>query len=270
MAEAVGGLLSGSMALISDATHNFSDVLSLIISYIANRLAKQKATAGRTYGLKRSEIVAAFINSATLMALAVFILIEGIRRLLHPEAIAADWVIWLAVASILVNGLSVLFVHRDAQHNINIKSAYLHLFSDLLTSVAVLIGGLAMKFYHWYSIDAIFSIFIAFYLIYSSWGIFKTALCIIMQFTPTHIEMDKIANVVMQIAGVKNIHHVHIWQIDEHQVMLEAHVDLDDDIKVSDFSAILTRIKHDLLRYKINHVTIQPEFESGHKDQVVY
>ena len=146
---------------LSDAAHNFSDVLSLIISYTANRLSGQKATLTRTYGLKRSEILAALINSVTLLGLAIAILLESVKRLYKPIPIDSGWVIWLSLLSILVNGLSVLFIKADSRNSINIRSAYLHLFSDMLTSVAVLIGGLAMKYLQWYRVDALFSILIA-------------------------------------------------------------------------------------------------------------
>lgn len=189
IAELIGGLISGSMALLSDATHNFSDVLSLIISYIANRLTRKKPTPLQTYGFKRSEIMAAFINSTTLIVLAVFILIGGIQRFFKPEIINAQWVIWMALGSIVVNGLSVLFIHKDAKDNMNIRSSLLHLFSDLMTSVAVLLGGLAIKYFQWYWLDALFSVLIALYLLYNSFDILKASFKIIMQFTPQNIDI---------------------------------------------------------------------------------
>ncbi|MDA3890950.1 MAG: cation diffusion facilitator family transporter [Salinivirgaceae bacterium] len=270
LAELIGGIISGSIALISDATHNFSDVISLIVSYIANKLTKRKATDNQTYGFKRSEIIAAFINSATLMVLAFFILYEGIQRFIHPITVAADWVIWLALASIVVNGLSVLFIRNDAHDNMNMKSAYLHLFSDMLTSIAVLIGGLVMKYLQWYWVDSVFSIAIAIYLLYASWGIFKSALRIIMQFTPSEIELPKIVSEVEGITEIENIHHVHIWQINEHDIMFEAHVDLKRDVKISEFEIVLTKIKEVLARYKIGHVTIQPEYSVSDNKQIIY
>ncbi len=270
LAEFVGGIISGSMALLSDATHNFSDVISLVVSYIANKLTKRKATNHQTYGFKRSEIIAAFINSATLIVLALFILYEGIQRLFQPVTVAAGWVIWLALASIVVNGLSVLFIRHDARDNMNIKSAYLHLFSDMLTSIAVLIGGLTMKYFQWYWIDSVFSIAIAIYLLFTSWGIFKTALRIMMQFTPSDIELPKIVSQVEAITEIKNIHHVHIWQINEHDIMFEAHVDLNRDVKISEFETVLSKIKEVLARHKIGHVTIQPEYSVSDNKQIIH
>ena len=270
LAEFIGGIISGSMALLSDATHNFSDVISLVVSYIANKLTKRKATNQQTFGFKRSEIIAAFINSATLIVLAFFILYEGIQRLFQPVTVAAGWVIWLALASIVVNGLSVLFIRKDAHDNMNIKSAYLHLFSDMLTSIAVLMGGLAMKYWQWYWVDSFFSMAIAIYLLYISWGIFKTALRIMMQFTPSDIELPKIVSEVEALPEIKNIHHVHIWQINEHDIMFEAHVDLRRDVKISEFEIVLTKIKELLARHKIGHVTIQPEYSVSDNKQVLH
>ena len=270
LAEGIGGLISGSMAQISDATHNFSDVLSLIISYVANRLTRRKATSAQTYGFKRSEILAAFINSTTLVVLAVFILVEGIQRFFTPETINAQWVIWLAAGSIVVNGLSVLFIRKDAKGNMNIRSSLLHLFSDLMTSVAVLLGGLAMKYFHWYWVDALFSVLIALYLLYSSLGILKSSLKIIMQFTPDNVDVDEMTNAISKIPGIKNIHHVHLWQIDEHELMLEAHVDMERDVVISEFEKILEKIRKVLEGYNIHHVNIQPEYSVTDNKQIIH
>ena len=261
LAELIGGIIAGSMALISDAIHNFSDVLSLIVSYIANRLSKRQATEKQTFGYKRSEIIAAFLNAGTLIALAIFIIYEAIGRLVHPQPIKSDWVIWLALASIAVNALSVLIIKDDAKDNINMKSAYLHLFGDMMTSIAVLIGGLLMKYFQIYWIDPVFSILIGIYLLYMSWEIFVTSLKIMMQFTPAHLNLQQIAKDVENFEGVKNIHHIHTWQINEHDIMFEAHIDLKENIRITDFEKILhltTKYLQDA--YDIRHVTLQPEF----------
>ena len=270
LAQAIGGIISGSMALLSDAAHNFSDVLSLIISYFANKLAKREATEKQTFGFRRSEILAAFINSATLILIAIIILTEAIQRLINPVTISANWVIYLAIASILVNGVSVLFIRNDSKDNMNMKSAYIHLFSDMLTSVVVLLGGLAIKYLHWYWTDGVFSVAIAFYLLYMSWGIFRSSLRIIMQFTPEEIDVQKIVQEIENIGRVKNIHHVHVWQINEHDLMFEAHIDISEDMKVSGFEKILGHIKAVLSHYNIDHSTIQPEFTVDDNKQIIH
>jgi cobalt-zinc-cadmium efflux system protein len=270
LAEAIGGIISGSMVLISDAAHNFSDMISLVISYFANKISKREATVKQTFGFRRSEILAAFINSATLIIISVIIIVEAVQRLMNPVPVSANWVIWLAMASILVNGLSVLFISKDSHQNMNMRSAYLHLFGDMMTSVAVLAGGLAIKYLQWFWTDGVFSLAISSYLLYLSWGIFRSSLRIIMQFTPEEIDVKKIALEIEQIPGIKNIHHVHVWQINEHDLMFEAHIDLSEDIIVSSFENILERIRVVLYQNGINHSTIQPEFSADDSKQIIY
>lgn len=270
LAELIGGIISGSISLISDAVHNFSDVLSLIISYIANKLAKREATERQTFGFKRSEIIAAFLNSATLIVLAFFILYEAVERFLNPVEISGNLVIWLALGSIFVNGLSVLFIKKDADGNMNMKSAYLHLFGDMMTSIAVLAGGILIKYFHIFWIDPLFSILIAIYLLYLSWDIFKSSLKIIMQFTPEEIDVNEINTAVSNMNGVRNLHHIHIWQIDEHDIMFEAHIDFEKDINISDFEKVMEMVKdylHD--KYEIHHVTLQPEFSVDDNKELI-
>lgn len=270
LAEGIGGIISGSMALLSDAAHNLSDVLALIISYFANRISKRDATERQTFGFRRSEILAAFINSATLIIISVIITVEAVKRLLNPVEVSTSWVIWLAVASIFVNGLSALFLRRDSHDNMNIRSAYVHLFADMLTSVAVLLGGLAIRYLGWTWTDSAFSIAIAVYLFYVSWKLFRSSLRIMMQFTPEDINVAEIAAGITSIRGVKNIHHVHVWQVNEHDLMFEAHVDVEDDILISDFEKVLVEIKAFLREKGIGHSTIQPEFSVDDRKQVIY
>jgi len=245
-------------------------VISLIISWFANRLSKKEATERQTFGFRRSEILAAFINSATLIIISVIIIVEAIQRLLNPAPLSANLMIWLAFASIIVNGSSALFIRRDSRNNMNMRSAYLHLFGDMLTSAAVLAGGFAIKYLGWNWSDPVFSLAIAFYLLWLSRGIFISSLRIIMQFTPDDIDVRKITCSIENIPGVKNIHHVHIWQINEHDLMFEAHIDMSEDIKVSGFEAILEEIKAVLAQNNIRHSTIQPEFSVDDSKQIIY
>ena len=270
LAEAIGGIISGSMALLSDAAHNFSDVISLIISWFANRLSKREATERQTFGFRRSEILAAFINSATLIIIAVVIIIEAVLRLLEPVSLSANLMIWIALASIIVNGLSALLIRKESHDNINMRSAYLHLFGDMLTSVAVLAGGLTIKYLGWFWTDSVFSLAIAVYLLWLSWKIFRSSLRIIMQFTPEEVDIKKIACEIENISGVKNIHHVHVWQINDRELMFEAHVDMSEDIKVSGFEEVLIKIKAKLRENGITHSTIQPEYSVDDRKQMIY
>src|SRR5690606_37386686 len=159
-AQVIGGLVSGSLALLSDALHNFTDVISLVISYIAHRLTGKKASNHRTFGYKRAELIAAFVNAITLIIIAVILIIEAINRFSKPLIIDSNLVIWLSLIGILANGFSVLLLKNDAKRNINMKSAYLHLFTDMLASVGVLLRGLLMKFFGWFWIDSILTFLI--------------------------------------------------------------------------------------------------------------
>ncbi|MDT0606287.1 cation diffusion facilitator family transporter [Croceitalea rosinachiae] len=260
-AQVIGGLVSGSLALLSDALHNFSDVLSLVISYVANWLSKKKASTNKTFGYKRAEIIAAFVNAATLMVVAVFLIIEAVKRFYNPEEIGSDLVIWLSVIAILGNGFSVLLIRKDADINMNMKSAYLHLLTDMMASIAVLIGGVLMKFYEIYWIDPLLTLLIALYLIYMGYDLLKESTKVLMLFTPKSIAVQEIVNVISEIKLIKNVHHVHIWQLNEEEIHLEAHIDFKEDIKLSEFDVILEQIEeHVYYEFGINHVNIQPEY----------
>lgn len=271
VAQIVGGILSGSLALISDALHNFSDVLSLVFSFVAHKLAKRKASLNQTFGFKRAEILAAFVNAATLIIVAFILIYGAIERLFHPQEIESMLVIWLALLGIIVNGFSVLLLKKDAHHNMNMKSAYLHLLTDMMASVAVLIGGLLMLFYKIYWIDSVMTFLIAIYLIIVGFDLLKKATKILMLFTPDEIDIKNIVREVHKIKGVTKLHHIHVWHLNEEELHLEAHLDCAEDIKMSDFNNLLHEIEALLLeKFNINHINIQPEFKKEDpKDYIV-
>lgn len=271
IAQLIGGFVSGSLALISDAVHNFSDVISLIISYGAYVLSnKKKQTASSTFGYKRAEIVAAFINALSLIIIAVFLGFEAVKRFYNPQEIESNIVIWLAILGIAVNGFSVLLLKNDAKHNLNMQSAYLHLFTDMLTSVAVLIGGLLMKFYEIYWIDAFLTLIISIYLMYLSWNILITSLKILMLFAPSHLNIEEVVAEVSKVVGIKNVHHVHIWQLNDHDCHFEAHIEFLEDIKLSDFDFICEQVESVLFdKFHINHCNLQPEFSRNDSKEII-
>ena len=269
-AQIIGGLVSGSLALLSDALHNFSDVISLIVSFVASKLSKQKASINRTFGYKRAEILAAFVNAVTLVVVAVLLIIEAVKRFQEPQEIASNLVIWLALIAIFANGFSVLLLKKDSKSNINIRSAYLHLLTDMLASVAVLIGGLLMKFYQIFWVDSLLTFLIALYLIYVGYDLLKTSTKMLMLFTPDHINIKEVVRVVNQLPKVKKLHHVHIWNLSDDELHLEAHLDLEENISTRDFNELLLeieRVLHD--QFNINHVTIQPEYKKEDPKEVI-
>lgn len=271
VAQIIGGLISGSLALLSDALHNLSDVISLIISYVANQLVRKDASLKRTFGYKRAEIIAAFVNAATLIIIAVLLIIEAVKRFRDPQEIDTGLVIWLSIVAILGNGFSVLLLKKDSELNMNMRSAYLHLITDFMASVAVLAGGILMKFYEIYWIDSFLTLAIAIYLIIVGYDLLRSSTRVLMLFTPTDLALEEIANKIAEIPEVNNVHHIHVWQLNEDETHLEAHIDFNEDILLSQFDAISDKIE-DLVYHEfgINHVNIQPEFgRCDSKDLIV-
>lgn len=261
LAQFIGGVLSGSMALLSDAVHNLSDVVSLAVSYTANRLAHKKATTEKTFGYKRAEIIAAFINAISLVLIALWLIYESVQRLLNPSEIEEMTVIYLSLVAIAGNGLSVLLLKNQQANNLNIRSAYVHLFSDLLASVAVLIGAIAISVFNWHIIDPLLSILISLYLIYLGYDLLKDSVQILMLYTPFELDLKEVIKAVHDFEEVKKLHHIHVWKLNDTEIHLEAHIDLHQNLNLSSFNELHRRIEQMLLdRFKINHITLQPEY----------
>lgn len=261
-AQVIGGIISGSLALLSDALHNFSDVLSLVISYIGHKLSRRKATITQTFGFKRSELIAAFINALTLVGVAIYLIYEAVERFIHPVPIKPGLVIWLAILGIVANGISVLLLKDDANHNLNMKSAYLHLLTDMLASVAVLVGGLLMMYFQIYWVDSLLTLLIAIYLIIVGVKLLGDSTKMLMLFTPDSINIKDIVHEVHKIPGANKLHHIHVWHLNEEELHLEAHLDCTEDITLSQFNELLHKIEKVLFeKFHINHVNIQPEYK---------
>jgi len=270
ISQVIGGIISGSLSLLSDALHNFSDVLSLIVSYIANKYSKKQASLNRTFGYKRSEIIAAFINASTLMIVAVYLVYEAIIRFFNPKEIESGLVIWLALLGIIANGFSVLLLRKSARDNMNMRSAYLHLITDMSASIAVLVGGLLMKYFGWFWVDSVLTILIAAYLIFMGYGLLKKSFKVLMLFSPDDINLEKLRDAISQHSEIKNVHHIHIWQLNEKETHMEAHIDFYDDILLSQFDVILDKIEKQLyIDFGINHVNIQPEYQKDDPKDII-
>ena len=268
LAQVIGGFVSGSLALLSDAMHNFSDVISLVISWIASKLSSKKQTARQTFGYKRAEILAALINAVSLVVIAFFLLKEAIERFTQPTEIESGLVMILGGLSIVLNGLSVLLVKDDAKDNINMRSAYLHLLSDMVSSVAVVLGGLVMYLWEVSWVDSVLSIAIALYLVWSSLGLILESIRILMQFAPLHIDLDQVNEQIKKIKEIDNMHHVHVWQLNDKQVNFEAHIRFKEDLPLSKVNEVMKEIEEILHhQFEINHVTLQSEINGFCKDE---
>jgi len=270
ISQTIGGLVSGSLSLLSDALHNFSDVVSLIVSYVADRYSKKEASSKRTFGYKRAEILAAFVNALSLILVAFYLIYEAIIRFIHPKEIESELVIWLALLGIVANGLSVLLLRKDAKENINIRSAYLHLFSDMAASIAVLIGGLLMKYYNWLWVDSVLTVLIATYLLFIGYDLLKISFKILMLFTPEGLNLEEISQAINKFPEIQNVHHMHVWQLNDKEIHLEAHAEFHEDISISQFDGILYNVEELLYNeYGINHVNIQPEYSKDDPKDII-
>ncbi|WP_281165597.1 cation diffusion facilitator family transporter [Liquorilactobacillus sicerae] len=266
--EFVGGILSGSLALLSDAFHNFGDALSVILSYVAHRIGQRLPNSSNTYGYRRIEILTALLNSALLIGVSLFLLIEAIRRFFHPQVVAGGIMFWVALISFLANSLATLLLNRDAKHNLNIRATYLHLLSDALASIGVIISAILIFFFRLYRIDPLMTVIVSIYIAYESWPIIRQTLKILMEGSPI-LDYDKIKADLLSLPEVTGVHHFHAWQIDENQTVVSLHLNL-KDISLSQTEKIYDQVETILKnKYQISHVTIQAECNRG-KDEKLF
>ncbi len=261
IAQVIGGVYAHSMALISDATHNFSDFVAVLLAYIAHRIGKKGASFQNTFGYKRAEILAAAMNVAILIGASAFILYGAVDRFYHPQAVLGKVVILLAGVGILGNGLSALLLHRDSKHSLNVRGAFLHMVGDLLTSVMVLINGVVLIFRPWYWLDPLLSILIVLFILKNCWSILKSAGGILMNATPKDLNIEEIKVFLEQIPGVCGVHYLHAWNISASSIGFSCHVEVLDQW-VSKTEKLGERIRHELFRrFDIDHPVLQ--FETG-------
>ncbi len=261
IAEVFGGLVSGSLALLSDALHNFSDGIAILISYLALRLSQRKSTLKRTFGFKRAEILAALFNSSVLIIIIFFLFKEAISRFFSPQHLDSILMLVIALIGLGANVIGVLLLKKDALRNLNIKSAYLHLIADSLSSVAVVLASIFIRIFNFYLLDPLLTIIIGLYILRESYLIVRETVNILMQSTPEGIDIMSIKCDIENIPEVHNLHHVHIWQVSDNDIHFEGHIDVCNDLKVSEIAEINSKIEELLeRRYGITHTTIQVEF----------
>jgi len=259
IAEIAGGLLSGSLSLISDALHNFSDGIAIIITYLAIRLKRSEKSLRHTFGLKRAEILAAVINAAVLLAISLYLFYEAARRLLHPAPIQGGLMVGVALVGLVANVAGTVLLRRDATHSLNVRSAYLHLLSDAASSVGVVLGGLAVVVWRVFWVDPVLTILIGLYVLRESFGILTQAIHILMEGAPQGIDLQVLRDAVEALPEVDDIHHLHVWTVGENDIHLEAHLNV-RNMSISEGDALRGAIEA-ILRtsFGISHTTIQLE-----------
>ena len=269
--ELAGGLLSGSLALLSDALHNLSDTFATFIAYLATIISKREANQKRTFGYKRLEILAALMNAVILIVMSVFLIKEAWYRLQNPAPINSMIMLVVGMVGLLANLYAVLILRKDAGKSLNVKAAYIHLIGDSLSSVVVIIGGVVIRIFQIDWIDPLITVVISIYIIRSGFVILQQSVNILMQSAPDHLDLSRIKYRVEEEPEVLNIHHIHAWMLTDSEVHMEAHIELKNDLKLSQVGQIQGKIEK-LLRkdFGIVHITLQFEFGAKHSQSLIH
>lgn len=259
VAEVIGGIVSGSLALLSDALHNFSDTASLGISYGTRRVARRDPTRRKTFGYRRAELIGAFVNLVTLVLIALYLIKEAAERFAAPRPIDGTVMLGVAVIGLAANLITAWLLHHDVEGSLNIQSAFVHIVSDALSSVGVVLGGVLIMAYDVTLIDPLLTVVIACYILYHSYAMLRRTIDILMESTPPGLDLGEIIQSVEAFAPVRDMHHVHVWQIDEQTTALEAHIAI-TEADLIHMEALKHAIKTHLReRFGIGHTTL--EFE---------
>ena len=269
IAEIIGGIFSGSLSLISDALHNFSDTISFVVSYVAIKLKDHDTSYRHTFGLKRAEILAAVINSSVLIVISFFLFYEAIMRLMNPAPIDTNIMIIVALMGLLANAGASLLLKRDSVASINIRSSYLHLLSDAFASGAVILGGIAIDLWNVAWVDPALTILIGLVIIKESYQLLAEAVHVLMEGAPPEISLDEIKAAVEKFPEVTDIHHIHLWMVGDNDVHLEAHVNI-NDMKISESDNLRSKIERLLeVNFGIRHITLQFECQQCLEDGLI-
>jgi cobalt-zinc-cadmium efflux system protein len=261
VAEIIGGLLSNSLALLSDAGHMFTDNLALLLSFFAMTFAAMPATQRKTFGFYRLEILAAFVNGVVLVLVSFYILYEAYLRIIHPEPVGGKVMLVIALIGLAANILGAVVLNRHSATSLNIRGAYLHILGDALSSLGVVIGGVIILYTGWYLVDPILSILISLVIIYSAWALVKESVDILLESVPSHIDIETVASEIQKIEGVREAYHIHVWTITSGVYAMSAHVVIDDQL-VSRSRELLDRISMIVAeKFRVMHSTIQIECE---------
>jgi cobalt-zinc-cadmium efflux system protein len=268
VAEIVGGLLSNSLALLSDAGHMLTDNIALLLSFFAMKFAAMPATERRTFGFYRLEILAALLNGVALVLLSLYIMYEAYVRMLHPQPVQGGLMLVVAAIGLVANIVGAVFLFKHSHANLNIRGAYLHIVGDALSSVGVVVGGVIIIYTGWYQIDPILSVLIALVIIYGSWALVRESVDILLESVPSHVNIETVAAEMAEIRGVREAYHIHVWTITSGVYAMSAHVLIDDQL-VSGSRNIIDELKELLSRkFNVLHSTIQLECDRCELGQV--
>ncbi len=262
IAEAIGGILSNSLALIADAGHMLVDALALGLALFAIMIARRPATPSKTYGYHRVEIMAALANGITLVLLALYIFYEAYQRFLEPPVVQVPLMLLVATIGLIANLAGMLLLRRGSHGSLNIKAAYWHIIGDTISSVGVIVAAIIIAVTGWRVADPLIAVFIGCVILWGAVRIVRESADILLEAVPKHIQLDKVIETIKNISGVEEVHDIHIWTITSSMYALSAHLVIDDRT-VSKSAEIVARVNQDLARYfNIRHATLQLECES--------
>ena len=256
LAEVIAGFIYNSMALLTDAGHNLSDVASLVISLVAFWMAKKKSSAVYTYGYKKTTVLAALVNAVILLVAIGILGYEAFIRLFKPEPVEGNVIAWVAAVGIVINSLSAYLFFKRKQE-LNSKAAYLHLLTDALVSLGVVIAGIVILYTHLFWLDAAIGLIIMVVILVSTWGLLRDSFRMTIDAVPTGIELEKIKAVIKSVPHVSNVHHVHVWSLSTTENALTAHVVINEQLPFDQKLKVIDNIKHELTHNNIHHSTIE-------------
>jgi cobalt-zinc-cadmium efflux system protein len=258
--EYIGGILSGSLALISDAGHNLSDVLSLILGYAGERVSEIKPDKRFSFGLKRFEVLIALVNALSLLVIGIYIVYEAVSRYLNPMEIDPGIMVPVASIGLMGNVFSIIIINRNKNSNLNMRAAFLHLLYDAISSIAVIITGIVLFFSNLIILDLIVSIIIVLMIVWSSLDVLKESLRIFLQGTPKDIDADEVYRAILAVDGVRTVHGLHIWSVSSTEVFLSCHICIDGNPEKINTDTIIRDVNLMLEHeYGISHTTLQVE-----------
>lgn len=257
--QVIAGFYTNSMALLADAGHNLSDVASLALSLIAFRLAKMRPTQSFTYGYKKSTILAALTNAVVLLVTIGMLGYESVHRLFHPHQVEGGMVALIAGLGIVINLGSALLFFRSKDHDLNTRGAFLHLLTDALVSLGVVISGVIIKYTNWFWLDGAVSIAVLITILIGTWSLLMGSLRMSLDAVPADVEPAEIEKVILNVKGVESVHHMHIWAMSTTQNAMTTHLVLSETLSFDEKMKLVHDIKHELLHNNIHHVTIELE-----------
>ena len=257
-AQVIGGVLSGSLSLVADALHNFSDAAGLLLALVARRISKRPADERRTFGYGRAEVVGGLINLTSIMVIAGYLLIEAINRTFDRPEIDGWMVVIIACIALVVDAATAVMTYTMSKESVNIKAAFLHNIADALASVAVIITGTLIILFDWYWTDIVATIGISVYIVWISWSPMKRCIRILMQSVPDHLSVEEISQSIEGIPGVEAVAHLHVWPIDERMTSIEVRIAMRDDAELCEADELRLRLRSHLeTDFGIGHITIE-------------